>query len=126
MARRYTITVGEHDYTGETASAKSQLEALHICLQTSLITALEGDHSEMALVGVFARVPYETVQKLAGLVLVDRVTRDDEVPVGPNLFADEPQDWFLLLHYVLRENLQGFWKLRRPTADSAAERLDQS
>jgi hypothetical protein len=43
------------------------------------------------------------------------------VPVGENLFQDNPQDFYLLVGRALVENLSPFWQLRKATDASSAE-----
>ncbi len=121
MAKNFTIEIDDAQYEGQTVSAKSQMEALHIAMRTNLIVALKPEEpSDMAIVSVFAGMEYKDVQTLAGLLTKD-IKRSDGVPVAENLFQDNIQDYYLFIAYVARENLAGFWKLRRQTADRAAE-----
>lgn len=124
MSREYVFTIGEHDYLGETASAKNQLEAMHICLRTTLMSILDEskNYSEMGTVGFFANVSFEDIQRLVSLVVAGKINRrTDEVPVAENLFSDDIQDFYLLIYHALRENLGGFWQLQRPTSGKAVE-----
>lgn len=124
MARDYTFEIGEHEYLGTTVSAKDQFEAMHICLRTSLMSILDEskEYSEMGLVGFFANVPFEDIQKLSRLVVKDKVKRrTDDVPVAENLFGDHIHEFYLLIYHCLRENLGGFWQLQRPTGGKAVE-----
>lgn len=115
MARAYTVTVGGVDYSGVTASAKNQFEALHIAMRTMLVAQWKKDPSDMGYVGAFAGMDFKDVQELARLLDIGEVKRDsDEVPVGLNLFGDNIQDYYLLIGKVARENLGAFWNLRRP------------
>ena len=122
MARDYSIKIGDEHYRGTTASAKSQIEALHIAMRTALVSILDGrDHSEMGIVTFMGGVSFEDLDKLDELLIKGQLKRDsDDAPVGRNLFADEPQNFFLLLFHVCRENLEGFWQLRRPTSNAGA------
>lgn len=124
MSREFTFEISEEDYLGVTASAKDQFEAMHICLRTSLMSILDDsrEYSEMGVVGFFANVPLEDIQRLVSLLVKRKVTRrSDEVEVAENLFSDDIQNYYLLIFYVLKENLGGFWQLRRPSAKKAAE-----
>lgn len=120
MPREYVFEVGAEEYKGTTASAKDQFEALHVAMRTTLVSILDDkEHSEMAVVGFFARVDFDDLQKLVRLLVNDKVVRrSDEVPVYENLFQDRIQDYYLLVYHALRENLGGFWQLRRPDAAS--------
>lgn len=123
MAREYVFDIRGEEYKGETASAKEQFEALHVAMRTTLVSILdEKEHSEMAVVGFFARVDFEDLQKLVKLLVHEKVfKREGDIPVYENLFQDRIQDYYLLVYHALRENLGGFWALRRPTAGKAAE-----
>ncbi len=123
MARDYLFIVGETQYKGTTASAKSQMEAMHIALRTGLMAILDEDkeYSEMGVVGFFGQVAYEDIQKLASLLVEGHVIRrEDEVPIAPNLFVDFMEQYYLVIYHALRENLGGFWQLRRPNGGQAA------
>lgn len=123
MARSFDLDIGGTEYKGSTASAKNQIEMLHIAGRTSLIVALKEGASDMALVAALTQVRFDEIKTLCKLCLGDDlVTRSaDNVPVGENLFQDNPQDWYLLLGKVLMENLGPFWQLRQATEGSGAE-----
>lgn len=122
MANEFTLTVGGQTFTGTTASAKAQMEALHVAMRTNLILMLRSENpSEMGLVSAMGGVDYEDVQKLISLVVEGCIKRSDGVPVAENLFRDSIQDYYLLIMYALRENVGPFWQLRRPTEARAAE-----
>lgn len=119
--RDYTITIGGVDYAGQTVSAKRQFEALHIAMRTKLITALNGEMSDMGMVGIFAAMDYSDIDKLEKLVVRDHIKRaDDGVPVAENLFQDEPQNYYLLIAKACEENVGNFWQLRRQTGKPEA------
>lgn len=118
--RQYHCDIDGHTYEGETASAKEQFEALHIVLRTGVIATLQEDTSDMGLVASFAMLKFEDVQRLQKLLLDDKVKRD-EIPIGQNLFRDNIEQLYLLLAYALRENLGGFWKLRRQKDEAAGQ-----
>lgn len=118
--RQYQCEIDGHTYEGETASAKEQFEALHIVLRTGVIATLQEDTSDMGLVASFAMLKFEDVQRLQKLLLDDKVKRD-EIPIGQNLFRDNIEQLYLLLAYALRENLGGFWKLRRQKDEAAGQ-----
>lgn len=121
MTREFKMTVGGSAYVGHTASAKNQLEALHVSGRTGLITVLKDKVSDMAIVAMLLTIPYEDVRRLSELVLTDKVVTEDKKPVAENLFADDIQNYYLLLGYTLRCNLKNFWKLRRQKEDEATE-----
>lgn len=126
MARHFTITVGENDYAGVTASAKNQFEALHIAMRTMLVAQWKKDPSDMGYVGAFAGMEYNDVHKLIKLLVTDNVTREsDEVPVDLNLFGDNIQEYYLLIGKVARENLGAFWNLRRPDDKAKPEATEK-
>ena len=114
MARHYTITVGGVDYSGVTASAKNQFEALHLAMRRALVAHFKSEPSDMSLAAAFAGMEFKEVQQLVQLLVAGNVNREvDEVPVDLNLFADNPQDYYLLIGKVCMENLGAFWNLRR-------------
>ncbi len=123
MAREYSVKIGDEHYKGTTASAKAQFEALHIAMRTALVSVLDGrDHSEMGVVTFLGGIDFSELERLEDLLVKGQLKRDsDDAPVGRNLFADEPQNYYLLIYHVCRENLEGFWQLRRPTKQGAAE-----
>src|SRR5690625_1371853 len=122
MARQYTVEVDGRNYQGNTASAKDQFEALHIEGRTGLVAMLKKDASEMSMVALLLQIPFEDVLRLIELLVRDRIVREaDSVPVAENLFSDAIHGYYLLLAHALRENLAGFWQLRRPTGAEAAE-----
>lgn len=122
MARQYTVEIDGQRYDGTTASAKNQFEALHIAGRTGLVAMLKSDASEMSMVALILQIPFADVQRLVDLVVKDCITREaDNVPVAENLFGDAIHNYYLLLAHALRENLAGFWQLRRPTGAEAAE-----
>lgn len=118
--RTWEVEIGDHTYSGQTASAKNQFEALHIAGRTGLLAALQGKVSDMAMVGILLQIPLEDVYRLRDLLLKGLVQRG-EVPVAENLFQDDIQNFYLLLAVTIRENLVGFWKLRRQTEEKSAE-----
>lgn len=121
MPRTYTVESGGVSYRGDTAPANDQFEAMHIAMRTGLITHIRSDPSEMALVAMFGALKYEDVQRLDKLLLSGKVQReDDDVPVGKNLFADNVQDYYLLIGYAVKENIGPFWKLQRPATKPEA------
>lgn len=118
--REYKITVGGRRYTGVTASAKNQFKALHIVGSSTVITALKDGFSDMGSVIQLLQLPMEKIEELYELLVMDSVKREeDEIPVAENLFHENIQDYYLLLVKVMRENLQNFWKLRRPEGKDA-------
>lgn len=119
MAREFGIEIDGTRYTGTTASAKDQFEALHIAMRTGLVASLKADAREMSKVAVFGGLQYADVQKIHDLLVKGRVYHG-EVPVAENLFGDDIQNYYLLMYEVIRENIGGFWKLRRPTDEKQA------
>lgn len=118
--RQYQCEIDGQTYEGQTASAKEQFEALHIVLRTGVIATLQEDTSDMGLVASFAMLKFEDIQRLQKLLLEGKVNRDG-IPVGQNLFRDNIEQLYLLLAYSLRENLGGFWKLRRQSEEAAGQ-----
>jgi len=122
MAKEYTIEVGGDSYSGVTASAQAQMEALHIAMRTGIVAAVKEGHSDMGLVAALGGVAWDDLKRLQELVIKDCIKREsDEVPVGVNLFRDNVQDFYLLIMKALQENLAGFWQLRRQTGAGEAE-----
>ena len=128
MARQLKLFVNDVEYGGMTAPAKAQEEMLHLAVNVGLISFLSDKNpsGDAELVMALLRAPFEAVQRLIALALrndkTDLVLRDDGqgnivLPVGPNLFQDNIQFYYLLVVYVLRENLKGFFKLLPPGAD---------
>lgn len=108
----YTITIHDVDYTGETASAKEQYQALHIAANSKLIIGLKDEVSDQGLVLMLMSLPWADLQTLEKLLIKDKVSRDsDSVPVAANLFRDDPAGFALLVGKAARENLQGFFAL---------------
>jgi len=122
MAKEYTVDVGGESFSGVTASAQAQMEALHIAMRTGIVAAIREGHSDMGLVTALGGISWDDLKRLQELVIKDCVTREsDEMPVGVNLFRDNVQDYYLLLMKALQENLAGFWQLRRQTGAQGAE-----
>ena len=116
MARNYELDIGGVIYSGTTAPAKSQAEALHVAMRTGIIAHFKGDPSDMTLAAMFAALDYEDFGKLVRLLVKDCVQREeDKIPIGENLFQDNIQDYYLLVGQVVKENLGPFWNLRRQT-----------
>lgn len=122
MARQLKLQVAGVEYGGSTAPAKAQEEMLHLAVNVGLISFLseKNPSGDAELVMALLRAPFETVQRLIALALrndkADLVLRDDGqgnivLPIGPNLFQDNIQFYYLLVAYVLRENLKGFFAL---------------
>lgn len=119
MSRGYSLTIDGSEYEGSTASAKEQFEALHLIGNTVILTGLKERTTDMGLVVLILQLPLEKVERLVDLLMKKYVFRaSDKVPVGENLFGDDVQNYYLLLGYVLRENLRNFWKLRLQTEDA--------
>lgn len=120
MSRSYSFDVAGVTYKGETASAKSQFEALHIIGSTPIVSSLKDGVSDMGAVVLILQLSMDKINRLMELLVVDHVIRkEDEIPVGENLFQEDIQDYYLLLSKAMRENLKNFWKLRRPTEKDA-------
>lgn len=109
--REFSLDIGGKEVKCNTTKAKEQKEALHICLRTQLIVALNCDMSDMGLVSSLASVSFEDSERLAALVLKGNAFIDG-VEVAENLFTDNIQDYYLLLMKMLVENLAPFWRLR--------------
>lgn len=108
----YTLTIHDVDYTGETASAKEQYQALHIAANSKLILGIKEDMSDQGLVLTLMSLPWSDLQTLEKLLIKDKITRDsDDVPVAQNLFRDDPAGYALLVGKAARENLAGFFEL---------------
>lgn len=124
--RKYTVDIDGTVYTGSTASAKNQLEALHIVGRTGFIAVLKEGTTDMGSVTFLLQIPFTDVKKLIDLVVKDLITTSDKVPVAENLFEDDIQNYYLLLSCALKENLINFWKLRRQsTEEEKAAELPQ-
>ena len=126
MARPFTVEAGDTEFSGSTAPAKSQIEMLHIAGRTGLIVSLQSEASDMALVVALTQIHPDDFAALRKLCFMsgreDLIVRSaDKVPVGENLFQDNPQDYYLLVGRALVENLAPFWQLRKATAEVATE-----
>lgn len=122
MAKQFTIDVGGESFSGTTASATAQMEALHVAMRTGIVAAVKDSYSDMALVTALGSVGWEDLKRMEELMVKDCITRDsDGVPVAVNLFRDNVQDYYLLVMRALQENLAGFWQLRRQTGAPEAE-----
>jgi hypothetical protein len=126
MARAFTCVAGDVEFKGSTAPAKAQIEMLHIAGRTGLITSIQQGFSDLGLVLALTQIHQEEFAALRKLCFVagkeDLVVRaSDNVPVGENLFQDNPQDFYLLVGRALVENLSPFWQLRKATVASSAE-----
>jgi hypothetical protein len=75
-------------------------------------------------------IPFNAVQRLSALALrngsTDLVLRDDGqgnvvLPIGPNLFQDNIQFYYLLVVKVIQENLKGFFSLLPQSVDGQAD-----
>lgn len=121
MARSYEITVRDRTFIGMTASAVAQDEMLGLVGQAGILPLLNTDEtiSDMSKVTFMMTVPKNVRDRLAQLVTRDLIKTDEGVPVAINLFADNIQDWQLLIIEALRENLGGFFTL------SASENLGE-
>lgn len=109
---RFEIEVNGTKYTGETASAQDQYQALHIAANSRLLVGMQESVTDQALVLTLMTLGWAELKKLESLLVDGLVTREDKVPVGDNLFRDDPASYALLVGKVARENLAGFFKLR--------------
>ena len=116
--REFSFEISDVEYSGKTASAKNQMDALHIMGRSSaLMTVLKGDVAPMTMVAAMvSALSVDEVRQLESLLVKGCIVRaEDEVPVAANLFGDDIQDYYLLIGNTAIENLKGFWKLQRPT-----------
>lgn len=124
--RSYTIKVGGTEWKCSTASAEAQFEAMHIAGRTGLLTIAKGELADTSMVGLMFGADMKDVERLIELLVNDCVVRsDDSVPVGKNLFQDRPQDFYLVVAHAIKENLAGFWQLRRPEKSPAIQAAEQ-
>src|SRR5690606_4864623 len=109
----FEFEIGEETYTGETASAKEQFEALHIVSNNRLIIAGEKAMSDKATTLMVMNMELSELRKLESLLVKGKITRQrDEVPVAVNLFQDDAAAYALLIGKVVRGNLsESFGKL---------------
>lgn len=117
---RFEIEVNGTKYTGETASAQDQYQALHIAANSRLLVGMQESVTDQALVLTLMTLGWVELKKLESLLVDGLVTREDKVPVGDNLFRDDPASYALLVGKVARENLAGFFKLRGQAGDGSA------
>ena len=122
--REFDVDVGDHRLRGKTAPADKQYEALHVAMRTGLIRAMEpeANYSEMAIVAAMGGASFDEVKRLEDLLVGEKLVwrREDEVPLGRNLFVDQIEQYYLVLHRVAVENLGNFWRLRRPQGEDRA------
>lgn len=126
MARSYEITVRDRTFIGMTASAVAQDEMLGLVGQAGILPLLNSDESisDMSKVTFMMTVPKNIRDRLAQLATRDLIKTDEGMPVAINLFADNIQDWQLLIIEALRENLGSFFTLSahgNPAEDSLEE-----
>lgn len=128
MARTISLQINNVQYGGNTAPAKAQEEMLHLAVNFGLISFLSDKtpSGDIDMVMGLLRAPFEAVQRLTALALrndkTDLILRDDGqgniiLPIGPNLFQDNIQFYYLLVVQVLKENLKGFFLLLPPGED---------
>lgn len=121
---QYSITINDQEYTGETASAKEQYEALHIALNSQLVLGLKDDITEKGLVLSLMSLRWDELQKLEKLLVKGKITRDaDDVPAAQNLFRDDPASWALLVGEAAKANLRGFYSLSGGKSADAGETM---
>lgn len=128
MARTYKITAGGAEYIGTTAPAKAQIEMLRIAGRSGLIAAIQEGSTDMSVVVALTQVHPSDFAELRKLCFEsggeDLVLREaDKVPVGENLFQDNPQNFYLLVGRAIGENLGNFWQLRQAIAEAPAEQI---
>jgi len=119
---QYEFTIGETEYSGETASAKEQYEALHIALNSQLVLGLKDEITEKGLVLALMSLRWDELQKIEKLLVKGKVTQAaDDVPVAQNLYRDNPAGWALLVGKVCQANLSNFYNLSGGKSANAGE-----
>lgn len=116
----YTIEIDGEEYNAETASAKDQYQALHIAANSKLILGIKEDMSDQGLVLTLMSLSWSDLNTLGKLLVKDKVFRD-EVPVGQNMFHDNPAGYALLVGKAARENLSGFFDLSGERSGAAGQ-----
>lgn len=116
--KSFEFSINDHTYTGETASAKNQFEALHVTARTGVAALLTESPSPKAMALVLMGAPFEELKRLRDLLLKGCVVKeqtgtDEGLPVAENLFADQIHNYYLLLAHVIINNLGGFSELRQ-------------
>lgn len=113
MARNIEIEINEVSYTGQTASAKDQIELLQIATANGILPVLKAGASEMALAASIASLDAHSLKRVKELALTggNVIRATDSVPVAENLFQDQIQFYMLLLGRVVQENIGPFWSL---------------
>lgn len=128
MARNIEIEINEVTYTGQTASAKDQIEMLQIAARNGLFPALADNVTDMALFASMASLDKLELEKLRDLVLNKGGFRreDDNLPVAPNMFQDRAHFYLLLIGKALKENIGPFWLLMENKSEEGTSAMSQA
>lgn len=113
MARNIEIEINEVTYTGQTASAKDQIEMLQIATANGVLPVLKANVSDMALAASIASLDAHSLKRVKDLALNGgKIIRlPDNAPVAENLFQDQIHFYMLLLGRIMQENIGPFWSL---------------
>ncbi|MCR9028328.1 hypothetical protein NXA99_07245 [Citrobacter amalonaticus] len=113
MARNIEVEINEVTYTGQTSSAKDQIEMLQIATANGVLPVLKANVSDMALAASIASLDAHSLKRVKELALNGgKIIRlPDNAPVAENLFQDQIHFYMLLLGRVMQENIGPFWSL---------------
>jgi hypothetical protein len=117
MARNIEVEINEVTYSGQTTSAKDQIELLQIATANGVLPVLKADVSDMALAASIASLDAHSLKRVKELALNGgKIIRlPDNVPVAENLFQDQIHLYMLLLGRIMQENIGPFWSLSLAT-----------
>lgn len=113
MARNIEVEINEVTYTGQTSSAKDQIEMLQIATANGVLPVLKANVSDMALAASIASLDAHSLKRVKELALNGgKIIRlPDNAPVAENLFQDQIHFYMLLLGRIMQENIGPFWSL---------------
>lgn len=113
MARNIEVKINEVTYTGQTSSAKDQIEMLQIATANGVLPVLKANVSDMALAASIASLDAHSLKRVKELALNGgKIIRlPDNAPVAENLFQDQIHFYMLLLGRIMQENIGPFWSL---------------
>lgn len=120
MARNIETEINDVTYTGQTTSAKDQIELLQIATANGVLPVLKASVSDMALAASIASLDAHSLKRVKELALNGgKIIRlPDNAPVAENLFQDQIHLYMLLLGRIMRENIGPFWSLSLATEEN--------
>ena len=126
MSRKIEVEINDVVYTGQTTSAKDQIELLQIATTNGVLPVLKSDVSDMALAASMASLDAHSLKRVKDLALNggNIIRESDNVPVAENLFQDQIHAYMLLLGRVMQENIGPFWSLSLETKGGQSDSKD--